>query len=618
MTNAEREQYLKAYYDNEADANKHMSFANAFAGIGMIAIWICYLTGLFEVKRQVLPLINIVFPISILILFTPLLYVYFFKKALRKKNYKLFVTFSFVLVIAALNVIIPKHAILGWALCIVMTNHYYNPKMGLTIYIIVMATMLLCLYGAMFVGEYDPNLLGNGIIEGDKIVYVEGAQNRYEMLHQMLLNGENRYLKVFVYYFLPRGFIISLVFFVSNALNRRTYKLLVSEIHVGSEQQKMKTELEVAKEIQINTLPTGVVANEDIEIQAELKAAKEVGGDFYDYYLLDDSHVALLIGDVSGKGIPAAMFMMKVITCFRNFVSVNLSPMQTLKEVNKVIHKGNDNSMFVTCFYAIINTKTGEMKYANAGHNKPIIGQNGSFRYLETQSGFILGAMEQAFVVDETYQLNNGDVITLYTDGITEARNKDGELFGEKRLLESYNKKEHSCLVELHHSIKDDIDKFVADEEQSDDMTYITLKFHGDKYRYDEKRVKGVKENIPVMLDFISEFAKKEKFDSAFINNLSVVADEMLSNIVKYAYKDYVDDMFVRILYNPDKKVFVLTIIDRGDEFNPFLVDNHELEGDVSNKKEGGLGILIVKKMMSEYAYDFINHKNIITLKKKF
>ena len=172
--------------------------------------------------------------------------------------------------------------------------------------------------------------------------------------------------------------------------------------------------------------------------------------------------------------------------------------------------------------------------------------------------------------------------------------------------------------MELHHSIKDDIDKFVADEEQSDDMTYITLKFHGDKYRYDEKRVKGVKENIPVMLDFISEFAKKEKFDSAFINNLSVVADEMLSNIVKYAYKDYVDDMFVRILYNPDKKVFVLTIIDRGDEFNPFLVDNHELEGDVSNKKEGGLGILIVKKMMSEYAYDFINHKNIITLKKKF
>lgn len=618
MTEFERNRYLDAYYENEADANRQMSFANAFGAILILAIWVCYLTGFFFASPQIMPLINIAFPISGAVLLSPLLYVFKYKKLLKKPGYKFFVVFSFIIIVAVLNVLLPRNSYIGWALCIIMTNHYYNPKLGKYTFAIILTLMLLCLYFSMFLGEYDANVLGvKEVVDGDP-TEIFGVKERYEFLHEQLANGQNRYLQVFIYTFLPRALLATIIFAVSNSLNIRTKKLLIEEIHVNSEQQKTKTELDVAKDIQLATLPTEFVTSKDIEIQAELKAAKQVGGDFYDYFVLDENHIGLLIADVSGKGIPAAMFMMKTITCFRNVVSLNKTPAEILKEVNRIINKGNDSNMFVTCFFAIINTKTGEMNFANAGHNPPIVGQKKKFKFLTCKPGFVLGPMKEAFVSDETYKLKNGDIITLYTDGITEARNDKNEFYGEQRLLTQYNKKDYSCLVELHHSLKDDIEKFVNGEDQADDMTYITLKYHGDNYLYKEEIFKGVKENISKMLDFINEFANEMKIEQGFVNNLCVVADEMLSNIVKYGYADFVDNIFIRLLFNVDRNEFVMTIIDRAEEFDPFSVDNKPLEGDIKKRKEGGLGILIVKKLMSEYAYDYINHKNIVTLKKKF
>ena len=631
MTDFDRKRYNEAYYDNEADANKQMSFANAAAAVYMLVIWIFYLTGFFHHNSPITwVLINVSFPIGILVLLSPLLYVFKFKKVLRRPNYKFFVLLSFVFVIGVLNVILPKHSAIAWALCILMTNHYYNTRVGRVIFIIVIVASLFDMYAGMFVGEFDANLLlGNEAMEHvntqELVAMAAGPRGRFEMLNKLYSMGNgffdldyNRYLGSVIFYFLPRAVILLLVYLVSHTLNKRTYKLLVSEINVNSEQEKTKTELEVAKEIQLATLPTEFVTNKDIEIQAELRAAKQVGGDFYDYFRLDDDHIALLIADVSGKGIPAAMIMMKTITCFRNIVSLDKEPSQILKEVNKIINKGNDSNMFVTCFFAMINTKTGEMKFANAGHNPPIIGQPKNYRYLKCKSGFVLGPLKDVYVVDETYQLSNGDTLTLYTDGLTEARSVSGEFYGEERLLFMFNKKEYSCLVELHHSIKDDIDKFAEGADQADDMTYITVKYHGDNYLYKEARFRGVKESLPEMIKLIDDFGHEMNLQEMFINNLNVVADEMLSNVVKYGYADYVDEIFIRLLFNTDKNEFVLTIIDRGIPFDPFQVNNKPIEGDISQIREGGLGTLIVKKLMTEYAYDYINHKNIVILKKKF
>ena len=629
MADLERQKYLEAYYDNEADANKQMSIANAAAAIYMLAIWIFYLTGFFKTHSDItVVLINIFFPVGILVLFTPLLYVFKFKQQLRKPNYKYFVLYSFVFVIAVLNVILPKHSAIAWALCVLMTNHYYNPKVGLVVFIAVIVASFGAMFGGMFVGEFDANLLfGNEIMQevNTQEIFANGPAARYEMLNKLYSMGKgffdldyNRYLGSIVFYFFPRAVILVLVFLVSRALNKRTYKLLVSEINVNSEQAKTKTELEVAKEIQLATLPSEIATSKDVEIVAELKAAKEVGGDFYDYFRIDDDHTAIVIGDISGKGVPAAMFMMKTITCFKNFIAPNKSPSQILKEVNAALYDNNHMNMFVTCFLAILNKKTGELEFANAGHNPPIVGSNFKYHYLKCQTGFILGGLKDAFVVDEKITLNPGESITLYTDGVTEARNAEGGFYGEERFLNFFNSRDFTGLVEIHHAIKDDIAKFTDNYEQSDDITVISMRYQGDDCVYLEKSFDAKIENIPEALKVVEQFCEEQSINLEFQNSLLVVADELYSNIVKHGYNNQGGEVFTRLLYNKDKKEFVLTVIDRAPAFNQLEVNNNPLDGDVNKAQVGGLGILIVKKIMSQYAYDRINNKNIIVLRKRF
>ena len=500
-----------------------------------------------------------------------------------------------------------------------MTNHYYNTRIGTVVFALVVLISVPCMYGSMFVGEFDPNLLlGNEAIKDGHSLYAEGPQARYDMLSQLVNLGYNRYVECIFDYFLPRAFILFIVFFVSFALNKRTFKLLTSEINVNTEQQKTKTELEVAKEIQLATLPSEIETSKDIEIVAELRAAKEVGGDFYDYFKIDDDHTAIVIGDISGKGIPAAMFMMKTITCFRNHVGPNKSPANIFKQVNATLYDHNQSQMFVTCFLAILNEKTGELEFANAGHNPPIIGANFKYRYLKCKSGFVLGAFENAIVENEKITLENGESIMLYTDGITEARNDKNEFYGEKRFLDLLNARDYTCLVETHHALKDDIEKFINGENQSDDITIITLKYHGDECFYVENRFDAKMDNVPGALDFVANFCDKYELSEEFKNNLLVVADELYSNIVKYGYQNNGGEIFSRLLFNKDKNEFALTVIDRAPAFNQLEINNSPLEGDPQDKKVGGLGILIVKKIMSEYAYDRINNKNILVLRKKF
>lgn len=609
--------YQKAYYDSEADANKQMSYVNAAAGFLAIVIWILYLTRVFLIPDQFFPVVCVLFPVAAVLMFIPL----FFVKTdmIRKPGYKYFIMFSLLAVIVALNITIPKHSMMFWAFAIVIANHYYNPTIGIVIYGVTLVMMFFCMYLGMFFGEFDENLFGGGVVMPDgSIGTVETFEERKNLLHELMVNGNNRYVKVLLYYYFPRAAIISLLFMVSNLLNKRTYKLLDEEIKIHDEQQRNKTELSVAKDIQLNTLPTETVSTDDVEIVGELKAAKEVGGDLYDYLDIDENHVAFLIGDVSGKGVPAAMFMMKTITSFRAFATHLASPSQILSDINTSIFRGNKASMFVTCFLGILDKRNGKLVYANAGHNPPIVGSNRKYKYLKCNNGLMLGCFKEALVKDEEITLNEGDSIILYTDGITEARNNDGKFFGENRFIEALNKKDYNCIIELHHAIKDEVAGFVEDAPQSDDITFLTLKYRGHRYEYEEKEFNATIKEIAEMTAFISNFCDKQKISGEFKNKLLIVGDELLSNIVKHGYENKGGEVFIRLLYNIDTKEFGFTIIDRAKAFNQLEVDKPIITGDVQNVKPGGLGLIIVKKIMDEYAYDRINGKNILVLKKKF
>ena len=608
-------EFAKKYYDNEADANKHMSYVNGAAGVLAIVIWILYLTRVFLIPDHFYPVVCTLFPIAAVLMFTPLFFIK--TDVIRKPGFKYFILFSLLLVIIALNISIPKHSLLFWPFAILMANHYYNPTIGRVIYIVSLVSMLICMYAGMFFGEFDENLFGGGVIMPDgSIGTVETFQERVDLLAERAAKGDNRYLKVLLDYYFPRAACLTLFFMVSNLLNRRTYKLLDDEVRIHDEQEKSKTELNVAKDIQMQTLPDDFVSTEDVEIVGELKAAKEVGGDLYDYVRIDDDHVALLIGDVSGKGVPAAMFMMKTITSFRDFATSGKTPSQILSEINSSIIKGNKAGMFVTCFLAIIDTRTGKMVYANAGHNPPIVGNNRHFEYLKPWHGLLLGCFKKVRLKDEEITLKPGDSITLYTDGISEARNAEGEFFGSERLLNTFNKTNYTSIVELHHSIKDEIAEFVKDAPQSDDITFVTLKYRGGSYTHNEKEFYGTIENIADMLGFISDFAKENEFPESFTNKLLVVGDEIFSNIVKHGYEGKGGPIFVRLLFNEDTNEFSITVIDKAKAFNQLEVNNDN--ADKPRVRVGGLGISIVKKIMTEYAYDHINGKNILVLKKSF
>lgn len=599
--------YLKAYIDNEADANKKMIIINAIGGGVATILAICYAVHFFTIPAIMYPVVLVLFPVSALLLFSPLLFIK--SERLRLPRFKNFLLFSLMTVVAAINIFLPKHGLLAWTLPIVMASHYYNPRFARVIFFSTITLMLICMYTGMFIGEYDPLLLSSGV-EKEAVNTPEG---RLELLKDLMAQGNNRYLKVFTLYYIPRVAAISLLFIILDSLNRRTNRLLREEILANGEHEKSRTELNIAKEIQINTLPSSEIDDGEVHIVGELDAAKEVGGDLYDYLYIDENHIAILVGDVSGKGVPAAMFMMKVITSFRDFTVKNKLPSEILKDINTSIIRGNKAGMFVTCFLAIFDKRNGKIIYSNAGHNPPLIGSSFNFRYLKPKQGFLLGMFDDPPLVDEEIVLEKGESITLYTDGITEARNSKGEFYGEERLLETFNKKEQFSIDELHEDLKEDIANFVKEAPQSDDITFVTLKYHDASVRTNHKRFDGTLEDIKNMLSFIGDFADENEFSEENKNKLLIVSDEILSNVVKYGYQNEGGPIMIRLSFNKKINEFTITVIDKSPEFNQLEVktDNNNEELHI-----GGYGLSIVKNIMDEYSYNYADEKNILTLKK--
>ena len=251
--------------------------------------------------------------------------------------------------------------------------------------------------------------------------------------------------------------------------------------YISEAEARIDAELEFAKNIQVSALPNVFPAfpkRKDFDIFASMNPAKEVGGDFYDFYMTKDDTLNFLIADVSGKGIPAAMFMMRAKTELKTLTEMDADIADVFTMGNKALCDGNDAGMFVTAWQGSINLETGLLKFANAGHNPPILRRaGGSFEYLRTRAGFVLAGMEGVKYKHNEVQLQPGDIIYLYTDGVTEATNADTILYGEDRLLRALNSREFENMEDLCTFVKADVDAFVGDAPQFDDITMVAFKF---------------------------------------------------------------------------------------------------------------------------------------------
>lgn len=259
------------------------------------------------------------------------------------------------------------------------------------------------------------------------------------------------------------------------------YTLEIEEI--TKEKERIGTELDLATKIQASMLPNQFPPfpdRKEFDIYASMDPAKEVGGDFYDFFFIDPDHICLAIADVSGKGIPGALFMMSSKIMIESKASPGKTPAEILTDVNDAISKNNQAEMFVTMWLGILEISTGRIIAANAGHEYPTLMKNGQeFQLIKDKHGFVLGGMEGLKYKDYEIELQPGDKLFVYTDGVPEASNKDNELYGTERMLKALNESRKGGPKEILQGVRKSVDDFVEEAEQFDDLTMMCIEYKG-------------------------------------------------------------------------------------------------------------------------------------------
>lgn len=387
----------------------------------------------------------------------------------------------------------------------------------------------------------------------------------------------------------------------------------VTEVkHVTKEKEKIKAELDLASKVQMDMLPEAqeiFSKQEQVMLSAKMTAAKGVGGDFYDFFLIDDDHLAFMVSDVSGKGIPAALFMVMAKILLMSHTKKTDNPAQAFADTNNSLCDNNKDEMFVTSWMGVLTLSSGELTYVNAGHNPPLLKRKDKdYEYLTEHSGFVLAGMKDLSYQPYTIRLEPGEQLFIYSDGVTEAHNLEGGLYGEQRLQECLNRKDESPKKQIE-IVWNEVKEFQGKAEQFDDITMLSLQYLGDGYeKYTSNSDIELTEDIEA---FVESVLLKYKITEEVRLLFQIVVDEWYSNICRYG-KASVVTVGCRVL---DDKI-VIYFEDDGIQFNPLNQEDPDISGDIERRKVGGLGIYMIKQMMDKVSYKYMEQRNRLTLQK--
>ena len=436
------------------------------------------------------------------------------------------------------------------------------------------------------------------------------------------------------------------------ALLANTFLRMQASIKESIDTQKslgrIERELDFARNIQLAMLPDNEVeenCNDDRhELAPFMLPAKEVGGDFYDFFKIDNDHLCVVVGDVSGKGVPASLFMMVSRIILRTMAKNLKSVEATFNSTNYALSKRNKLNMFVTVWMGIIDLRTGHVEFASAGHNPPVIRHaNGSVEFVKSKSGLVMAAMENVQYKMQTCDLIPGDTLFLYTDGVTEATNSNDELFGDERLLDTLAKSKDTATSDICKFVKKEIDSFVNGAPQFDDITMMGVKYIGNDEpvweRYEktidvgiegqgelktfvegiltpmddlakvqmqnaweryEKIVDVIPENQDILTAFVEGILAPMEGSVKSQMQINIAIDEIYSNIVKFSGATR-----VTLIVEVRKATLTakLTFIDNGAPYDPLKSKDPDITLSAEEREVGGLGIFIVKKTMDSVCY---------------
>jgi len=386
------------------------------------------------------------------------------------------------------------------------------------------------------------------------------------------------------------------------------------------QKDRMEDELNVGRDIQMSMLPLEFPAfpnRDELSIHALLKPAREVGGDFYDFFFVNDDEICLVVGDVSGKGVPAALFMAVTKTMIKTRAMDDRSPASIITRVNDEMSADNPSCMFVTLFIAICNIRTGEFRFTNAGHNPPYINRNsGSLEQLDQRHGPIIGAVEGMAYKESKTKLLPGEIAFIFTDGVTEAMDTASQLYSESRLENVLDATQSSSVEDLVNESLASVEGFANGAEQADDITIMAFCLNevtGQSHLQTQFEIKAELAEIERINGQLDGFAEKHAIPSDIIQKFKIAIDDLVTNIISHGLRDD-DDQTIEVKFECSEEQMVVEIIDEGMPFDMFETAKPDTTLSIEDREIGGLGILLVNELMDEVAYQRRNNSNVVRL----
>jgi len=390
---------------------------------------------------------------------------------------------------------------------------------------------------------------------------------------------------------------------------------------IKAHKDRMEEELNIGRDIQMSMLPLEFPAfpeREEFSIHALLEPAREVGGDFYDFFFINEDEICLVVGDVSGKGVPAALFMAVTKTMIKTRAMDDPSPSSIVTSVNDEMSEDNPSCMFVTLFIAICDVRTGEFRYTNAGHNPPYVKRKaGQLECLDERHGPIIGAVEGLAYRESQVELAEGDAFLVFTDGVTEAMDSNGQLYSDSRLERFLEQLTYETARELAGRILASVEEFAGGAEQSDDITIMAFSLDEMSEQSAGQQLKITVEprlaDIERVYEEFSRFAERNEVAPESVERVKIALDELLNNVISYGLEEG-DTRPIEVRFEYTGSRLLTEIIDKGIPFNPFDRARPDTSLSIEERELGGLGTLLVSELMDEVSYDRRKDLNIVRL----
>jgi phosphoserine phosphatase RsbU/P len=406
-----------------------------------------------------------------------------------------------------------------------------------------------------------------------------------------------------------------------NGMTRRLAESVEHLKETTAAKERIESELKIAHEIQMSMVPKifpPFPDRSEFDIFATLVPAKEVGGDFYDFFFIDDDQLCFAVADVSGKGIPASLFMAVTKTLFKAGAGHGGAPGEILARLNAEICRDNESCMFVTFFCAILNIRTGQVDYSNGGHNLPYYLHHNGVTPLENPGGKALGVVEQSRYMSGRMVLSPGEALLLYTDGVTEAMDSRERLYSDQRLEQFLVSNRDSSPRQIIGDLVSDVRHFADGAPQSDDITALALLYVGATEKLEKELQINLSNKLSELGSFnqsLTEFGQRHGLAPGVVHDLNLAFEEILTNIISYGYADNSEHKIkVRLSVQPGE--VKIEVEDDGQPFNPLEAPEADTAQSLEERSIGGLGIHLLRKLMDGLEYQRQEGKNRLLMKK--